>query len=154
MDLPYSPKLGIATGIALGVGLIASYALPMVTASNEFSTDTYKMGEIGLVLQFAGKDWVSKLFWAGIAAAVICAFIPMASQAGKHALVSLGCLVSLYLPVVLIRHLDGASVGAGLIVLIIALAVAAILPWIPVWDDGPITSPILAEEPAWMKKQA
>src|SRR5690348_7112253 len=133
MDRPYSPKLGIASVIALGVGVIASYAMPMVSARDDFSSESFRMGEIGIILQFAGKDWVSKLFWAGIAAAVICAFLPMASQAGKHALVSLGCLVSLSLPVVIIQHLDGASVGAGLIVLIIALAVAAIMPWVPVW---------------------
>lgn len=158
MSDAYSPKLGIAVGATLAIGTIASYALAIVTIPGSdwdgSGAQAVKMGDVSMILTLAGKDWVTKLFWAGLVMALICAFAPMTSSAGKSVLIDLGCLASLYLPVVILQHHDGASVGIGLIVLIGALAIAAIIPWLPIWEPETATSVRLAEEPAWLKRQA
>jgi multiple sugar transport system permease protein len=145
----WAPKVAIL--VAMAVGVVLANTLPAIALEGDTGMP---LSDVAAAITKEGNGWVMTLVWlAGAIAALSVLVFPVEERFIQAVAISLGSLAVLILPIYVSQNLTvisprGVSLGQGLLVMIAAYLVAAVLPWLNLlwWNR---MKPVLG--PAWQK---
>jgi multiple sugar transport system permease protein len=136
--------------LAMAIGVLLANLLPAIAMAD----GGVPLSAVAEIITKEGNGWVMTLVWlAGIIAALSVLVFPLEERFVQAVATSLGSLVVLILPIYVAQNLtkiepQGIALGPGMLGMIAAYAVAAVLPWLNLlwWNR---MKPVLG--PAWQK---
>lgn len=136
--------------LAMSIGFLLANLLPAIAMAD----GGVPLSAVAELITKEGNGWVMTLVWlAGIIAALSVLVFPLEERFVQAVATSLGSLVVLILPIYVAQNLtkiepQGVALGPGMLGMIAAYAVAAVLPWLNLlwWNR---MKPVLG--PAWQK---
>ena len=145
----WAPKAAIL--VAMAAGVVLANTLPAIALEGGGGVP---LSDVAAAITKEGNGWVMTLVWlAGIIGLISVVVFPVEERFIQAVAISLGSLAVLILPIYVSQNLkaispEGISLGPGLLGMVVAYVVSAVLPWPNLlwWNR---MKPVLG--PAWQK---